>query len=135
MNYNEGYTVFLDCSDRDYFHFEIDIQGDKGRITIGNGIQRYYVKAESPYYENFNSLLEKPFPIYEKKPFFEILIESLVKYLKTGEIPESTGETALGSLKHIMAIYKSAVNNKKITYPIKITNHPFDKISEEVNCN
>lgn len=133
MNYQDGLCVFIDCSDRDYFHFEIDIQGDKGRITIGNGIQKYYIKAESPYYENFNSLIEKPFPEYNKVPFFEVLIDSIVKYLKTGEIPESTGDIALSSFKQVMAIYKSAVLNKRITYPVKISHHPFDKVFEDIN--
>ncbi len=128
MNYSDQINVFLDCSDRDYFHFEIDLQGDKGRITIGNGIHRYYIKAESSYYENFNSLKEKKFPEYKDTPFFSVLTESIVRYLKTGEIPESSGTHALNSFRQIMAIYKAGVTGKTIEYPAKMNSHPFDKI-------
>ncbi len=128
MNYPNEVTVFLDCSDRDYFHFEIDLQGDKGRITIGNGIHRYYIKAESSYYENFNSLKDKQFPDFDSKPFFSVLMESIVRYLKTGEIPESSGVHALNAFKQIMAIYKAGVLGEVLEYPIEIESHPFKKI-------
>ncbi len=126
LHYSEGFNVFIDCSDRDYFHFEIDIHGDKGRILIGNGIHHYFIKTESPYYEGFNSLTEKPFPFYDKTPFFEVLVDSLVKNLKTGEIPESCGDQALLTLKLVMAIYKSAIDNEKIAYPANIIGNPFE---------
>lgn len=131
MTYHDQFNVFIDSSDRDYFHFELDIHGDKGRIVIGNGVHRYYIKMESPYYEGFNSIIEKQFPQYDTTPFFEVLVDSLVRYLKTGEIPESSGAQALQSLHQVMAIYKSAVQNKKISYPVKLTEHPFNKISED----
>lgn len=131
LTYQDNIKVIVDSSDRDYFHFEIDIHGDKGRILIGNGIHHYFIKSESQYYENFNSLIEKQFPDYSNVPAFSNAIESIVKFLKTGEIPESTGLQALETLKVIMAIYKSGVNNKKIAYPIKITSNPLEKLFQE----
>ena len=128
LKYKEGCKVFLDCSDRDYFHFEIDIQGDKGRITIGNGIHRYYVKGSSANYENFNSLIEKPFPGYDDTPFFKTIANNIVKFLKTGEIPESSGELACSTLKQVMAIYKSACEGKALSYPVDVITHPFKEI-------
>jgi len=130
MNYSDDLHIFFDCSDRDYFHFELDLQGDKGRIIIGNGVHRYFIKTESPYYEGFNSLIEKSFPDYSLTPFFVNITESMVKFLKTGELPESTGEQALNTLKVIMAIYKSAATGKKLSYPVKISGHPFEKVFE-----
>jgi predicted dehydrogenase len=124
LRYKEGYNVFIDCSNRDYFHFEIDLQGDKGRITIGNAIHRYYVKGSSTHYENFNSLIEKPFPDYDKTPFFKTIVGNIVKYLKTGEIPESSGEQAYNTLMQVMSIYKSAAEKKVVRYPAEITEHP-----------
>lgn len=72
--------VRIECgTGRDYLVFSFELSFESGMIRIGNGIYEEYKSTESPYYENFNSLIKCDTPKFEKTGYFENMIKDAVK--------------------------------------------------------
>ena len=56
LHKNKINGIILTIKNTDYFHFEIQIIFEKGRISAGNGFYYIELSAKSNYYANFNSL-------------------------------------------------------------------------------
>lgn len=117
--YNFGKTtVFLEAGGlRNYFNFEVDIQGTSGRIIVGNETLKFYKSVPSKRYSEFYELEEFKFPKYNKINFF-IREMKEVRELLSGKKKEitSSGWDGYKALEMIIGFLKSSRNNNKRVY-------------------
>lgn len=92
---------------RGFFHFEIDVQLQFGRIQIGNGFRRVYATRESRLYSGFRDLVEFPFPDADCRPVYTIALDEVDAALRTGTPVSSNGEDALRVMELIDGAYRS----------------------------
>ncbi len=101
---------------RNYFNFELDIQGSKGRILIGNAGRELYITRKSDRFTGFQELKRAPFPEPRRleSPFTRGA-KDMVRSVRTGQQSVSSGRDGLKALEVILSIYKSAqLNGKRI---------------------
>ncbi len=86
-----------------YFGFELDLIGDKGRIIIGNGYNKVYLRAESKYYTGFYSLRRcKNLEHKKKTGYFSNMVERCVDLIVNPQTKNiSTLNEALETLSFI----------------------------------
>ncbi|MEW5694238.1 MAG: Gfo/Idh/MocA family oxidoreductase [Candidatus Hydrogenedentota bacterium] len=119
---------------RNYFHFEVDILGQDGRIHIGNGIYRYYKSDTSRMYEGFRDLvLQDKFiePLHYENTDVKQVLEIINAIENKGKVI-STGYDATKALELIFACYYSSLIGNKIVYlPLKnLKFNPLKKLFE-----
>ena len=113
LGFKNGAIGFIEGGGaRNYFNFELDIQGSEGRLLIGNSGQELYVTKKSPRFTGFQELEKIPFPKPKKyeSPFIGGARE-ILKTLRTGKAGTSTGVDGLHALEIITAVYESAQQN------------------------
>jgi len=101
---------------RNYFNFELDIQGEKGRILIGNGGRELYLTRKSGRFTGFHELKRMVFPKPKRlqNPFIGGA-RDMVRCIRTGQDSVSSGRDGLKALEVIFSIYKSSqLNGKRI---------------------
>lgn len=106
---------------RDYFAFDLQISGTKGKITIGNGYEKIYKTRKSQFYTGFKDLKEQSFPLSGGINCFKQLYKETQSLLqgKSASIT-SGGIDGYKSLEIIYAIYLSSFfNGKKVELPLK----------------
>lgn len=64
-----------------FFGFEVDIVGTEGRIYIGNGFAKIYLKKESKLYTGFYSLTKQKVKFPKKTRYFANMIQNAVDFL------------------------------------------------------
>lgn len=105
---------------RNYFNFELDLQGTDGRIIIGNGSRKLYVKKKSKRFSGFKELekIKLPEPDENISPFISG-VRDLINCVESGCESKSSGEDGKKALEMIMALYKSAKKGgKRISIPL-----------------
>lgn len=117
-----GINIFLEAGGgRKYFQFEIEIWGTEGKILIGNGYNRLFLKKKSILYSGFNDLIETKFPAIKHKNCFAGLYKSaslMIIGKDTAEV--STIDDGYKALEIIHAVYYSSyLGRKKIDLPLK----------------
>jgi len=107
-----GVNVFIEAGGlRNYFDFELDIQGTRGRVLIGNTVLKYFTTVRSRHYSGFYDLQEKPFPAYRKfNAFVQEVKEASDLVFGKRKIPESSGQDGALALKVIEGIFFSTRN-------------------------
>ncbi len=90
------------------FTFEIDLQFERGRIRIGNGLLEFYESRESPYYEGFRSLMRdasvKPI---RKTGYFSGMAQNCIDFLDGKSpllSPLPDGVRALKTIEKILSM-------------------------------
>lgn len=129
IKFVNGVIGFVEASsNREYFNFELDLQFQKGRIKIGNGILSFWKKKISSRYEGFYDLVKDDVKFNQGKNFFIEVVDDIVKAIETKNYDsKSTIIDGLNAYNTIMAIYHSGINkNKKIIFPFKPASHPFE---------
>ena len=82
-----------------FFGFEVDITGTEGRILIGNGIFKLFVKEESKLYSNFYSLEEdKSVKGPKHSGYFSNMYKNAVEFLDGKAELKSTLQTGMNTL-------------------------------------
>lgn len=88
-----------------FFGFEIDILGTLGRICIGNGFAKIYLRQESKLYSKFYSLVhQKNIRFAKKTLYFSNMVQNAVDFLDGKSELKSTlanGITTLSILEQI----------------------------------
>ena len=118
---NTGIDIFLESGGgRKYFQFELEIWGTEGKILIGNGCNRLFMKKKSRLYTGFNDLHEKKFPAIAQKNCFSELYKSAASMLKGKSVANiSSIDDGYKALEIIHAIYYSShLGRKKIELPV-----------------
>lgn len=108
MQSNEIMINFEAGRMRDHVVFELDFSFEKGRIIAGNGIYSEYESRESPFYENFRSLIKNDITI-NKTEYFKGMFEDAVLCFKGKErIPVSGISDGLNTINLIEEIIEKA---------------------------
>ncbi len=121
VGFLKGTKAFLEGGgSRNYFNFELDLQGTEGRIIIGNGIKELYVTNKSKRFSGFKELerLELTAPGNNASPFISG-VKDLIRCIETGCESNSSGEDGKKALEIIYAMYKSAKDEgKRVSIPL-----------------
>jgi len=131
MKTENNIDIFLEAGGgRDYFVFELEISGTKGKIVIGNGYQKLFFAEKSKYYTGFRDLSEKEFPAYSQGNCFTNLYKEAATILKGKSIViNSTGIDGYKALEAIHAVYLSSSKKRKtIKLPVTPSNISLKKI-------
>lgn len=116
-----GTKAFLEGGgSRNYFNFELDLQGTEGRIIIGNGTRELYVTKKSKRFSGFRELerIELPEPNNNANSFISG-VKDLIRCIETGCGSNSSGEDGKKALEMIFALYESARNEgKRVSMPL-----------------
>jgi predicted dehydrogenase len=116
--------VLQACDVRDFLIFEISCLGTKGRINLihsGFGLE-YYEVRDSELFSGYREIFRTtpPFPGDESPEFMASAVSHLVKCLKDGQPPASSGEDGRASLELICAARESAeADGRRIILPLK----------------
>jgi len=100
---------------RKYFKFDLDLQFERGRILIGNSGIYLFGSQKSRHYTGFFEL--EPIPYTEpknRKNAFVVAVDELLKSVRNGHAPISSGLEGRDTLELILAIYKSASKGGEI---------------------
>ena len=126
-----GVNIFIETGGmRDYFNFELDLQFEKGRIKVGNGIREFYTSETSTRYTGFRDLVKQEFPSFtrDSDPFSGAILE-VMEAVEKDSVPESSGVDGLKAMEIIFSIYYSAwLDGKKVTLPLMVSGHPLKKM-------
>jgi len=109
--FENGIMAFVEGGgQRKYFNFEVDIQGTKGRLIMGNSVNDLYMAHASPRFQGFQELRRRPSP-FEAIPARNLFVNAardLVESIEKDRAPISSGYDGLRALKIIEATYRSA---------------------------
>jgi len=114
-----GADIFLEAGGgRNYFLFELEISGTRGKIVIGNGYESLHLSRKSRFYSGFRDLAEVPFPSHRKNNCFLELYREAGK-AAAGRTPAvSTARDGCRAIEAIHAIYlSSSLGGKRISLP------------------
>jgi predicted dehydrogenase len=105
-----GAYAHVDAVGKDYFLFELDLLGARGRVRIGNnGVFELFESAESPHYDGFRELRRAPTPTAphgQTNPYV-LAVEELVRAIESGAPTSSTAEDARAALELALAVLES----------------------------
>lgn len=117
----KGVRAFIEGGGcRNYFNFELDLQGTEGRIIIGNGARKLYVTNKSTRFLGFKELekIKLPEPNENTNPYTDG-VKDLIRCVETGCESISSGEDGKKALEIILALYESAKNEgKRVFLPL-----------------
>ncbi len=82
-----------------FFAFEIDVLGTLGRICVGNGYAKYYLREESKLYSGFYSLTNQKIKLPKKTGYFSNMIQNAVDFLDGKSTLKSPLEDAIKDLR------------------------------------
>jgi predicted dehydrogenase len=90
---------------RDHLVFEIECSCERGRLRIGNGIFEIWESAESPYAENFRSLVKTP-ELFEGPTgyFANMLKDALACVRDPARQPRSTAADGLRVIEYLHSV-------------------------------
>ncbi|GJL79353.1 MAG: oxidoreductase [Nitrospinaceae bacterium] len=115
LRFKSGALGFIEGGGaRNYFNFELDIQGSKGRLLIGNDGRKLYLTKTSKRFTGFQELQPANFPEPKRlQSPFTGGAKDMVRCIRTGRDSVSSGRDGLKALEVILAIYQSAQSNGK----------------------
>jgi len=130
MRFDGGAYGFVEGGGRrNYFNFELDIQGSDGRIIVGNGILKFWRSGESSRYSGFRDLVPDKFPEVNRKSPYLSGVEELVAVMDGKKTCTSTGEDGMKALELIMAVYESArLGGIKTFLPVTLSHNPLEQM-------
>lgn len=134
LHFRSGAHAIIESGgDRNYFNFEIDIQGSKGRIIVGNGIMCMKMADVSPHHTGFMELAPYSFPMPDNNcnPHID-QIKELIECIEKDKESISSGYEGRKALELVMAVYESArLDGKKVELPLKIKYSPLERMFKE----
>ena len=130
MKTESGVNIFLESGgSRKYFLFELEIWGTEGKILIGNGYEKIFIKNKSRLYRGFNDLVETDFPVMKKNSCFTEIYREAELILRGKKNDTSSGaDDGYRALEIIHGIYLSAHKKREITLPLKVNEVDLKKI-------
>ncbi|MFC2076595.1 Gfo/Idh/MocA family protein [candidate division KSB1 bacterium] len=121
VTFADGVRVNVQGRHRDYFRFEIEIDGVRGQIKIGNGIFGLYGVGEAPYASGFKGLVPAPMPpVRDHGNVWVGAVNDLIDAIKNDKEPLSSGDDGLKALELALAFHvANGRKTKKISLPLK----------------
>jgi len=109
IGFESGATGFIEGGGRrEYFAFELEIQGSRGVLRVGNRQPELWLARPSGRLSGFAELERAEFPDYTPNNGFTAAFEGLIRQLESGEPSLSTGRDGRAALAVILALYQSA---------------------------
>jgi len=123
IGFSNGAYATVHAESREYFFFEFDITGTRGRIRIGNNdLLEYYMPEESRHYTGFRELAKKPFPAFEKSNAWVEALKDLVRSIDDNGATRNGPDDGLASLELALAIHASAKSGgARVALPLRDT--------------
>lgn len=89
---------------------EMDIMGSKGRAQIVDSSYQVHISTAvpSPRYSGYVELVPSSVDMGDRKDVMLHAVEDIVHCLKTGAVPQSTGEDGVAALRIALAAHESA---------------------------
>jgi predicted dehydrogenase len=115
IKFKNKINCFIEAGgERNYFNFELDIFGTKGRIKVGNGLLEVYKVIKSTRYEGFFDLKKVDNFLYDptRKGIIVLYEEMKNLILNKSSFNRSSGEDSLKSIDIIFKIYKNEMFKK-----------------------
>lgn len=104
-----GATGFLEGGGRrNYFSFELEIQGEEGILSIGNRPPELRLALPSPRLSGFRELQPAEFPAFTPNQGFVAAFQGLIDEIERGIPSLSGGKDGRDALELILAVYESA---------------------------
>ncbi|MBN1532200.1 MAG: Gfo/Idh/MocA family oxidoreductase [Spirochaetes bacterium] len=105
-----GINVFLEAGGgMRYFVFELEISGTEGKLVIGNGYERLFVRKRSRLYSGFHDLAERRFATGRRNNCFTELYREVKSLMyRRGTAITSSGIDGYRALEAVHAIYLSS---------------------------
>jgi predicted dehydrogenase len=100
-----------------YFGFLVELFGEKGKIEIGNGVNRLFTTSKSRFYTGFRDLEEISFPAVKGNCFANLYREAKKILRKPGK-PTSSGDDGYAALEIVHAAYLSAHSTLSVDLPL-----------------
>lgn len=92
-------------AERDHLVFEVELSFEHGRVRVGNGVLEYEVSGESPFYENYRSLLPDEGPQIGRTGYFSNMLEDAVRCVREPEyMPVSGAPDGLEVMRFIRSL-------------------------------
>lgn len=114
LGFESGALGFIEGGGRrEYFAFELEVQGSAGVLRIGNRAPELWLARPSGRLSGFSELERAEFPAYTPNNGFTAAFEGLVREIETGERSLSTGADGRAALAIILAVYESAARGGK----------------------
>ncbi len=109
VGFRSGALGFIEGGGRrKYFAFDLEIQGERGILRIGNSPPSLRLTAPSERWSGFSELTEADFPTYEPNNGFVAAYSALIDEITTGTPSGSSGRDGRAALEIILAVYKSS---------------------------
>lgn len=106
LRLENGAVAFVECGGRRrYFNFEIDIQGTKGRLVIGNAVQNLFTVAPSTRYEGFAEFEQRGFPRLVPDEYFPYIVDEIIEAHEAGRASISSGHDGRSALANVLSVY------------------------------
>jgi predicted dehydrogenase len=122
FSFDHGVKAFMvGGNSRDYFHFELDIQTERGRILIGNNGQQLFTADTSKQFSGFRELQPAPWPAPDAStnPFVGG-VQDLIDQIETDAPSLSSGVDGYKAMEMIFAIYRSASRDgAAVSFPLR----------------
>jgi predicted dehydrogenase len=106
---------------KNYFIFEMDIIGSRGRIRIGNFLKELWLSEQSDHYSGFRELRRAAFsvPPRSRNAWFAA-VEDIISQLKGGPCAGASGEDACRSMEIAFGmLISSRYGGARVAYPLQ----------------
>jgi predicted dehydrogenase len=109
VGFRNGARGFIEGGGRrKYFAFDMEIQGERGILKIGNSPPSLMLTAPSERWSGFSELRETDFPAYKPNNGFVAAFEALLAEITIGTPSGSSGHDGRAALELILAVYESS---------------------------
>ncbi|MCK5707751.1 MAG: Gfo/Idh/MocA family oxidoreductase [Candidatus Aureabacteria bacterium] len=122
LMFPNGVDAFINGSKKDYFIFEIEIIGSKGRIRIGNFVKELWQSSVAKHYTDFSELERKKFPVCidAENAWFKA-VQNIILKLKGRAGLGTTGRDACKAMEVGFGMLISSYHSgSRITFPIQV---------------
>lgn len=114
LSFKNGALGFIEGGGRrEYFALELELQGSKGILRVGNRPPTLQLARPSSRLSGFRELEETTFPAFTPNNGFVAAFEALIEQLETGKPSLSSGRDGKAALEIILAVYESAAKGGK----------------------
>ncbi len=111
LKFNDSSVYLIGVDERQYTLFEMDILGKKGRIKLKRNKSEWYQRVIDPIFTGYHMLkLQKTASPLETVPPMSFALKNIIQAIKTGQTLNSTGQSALATLRTCQYLAVEGVN-------------------------
>ena len=123
VRFKNGTHGFIKATGKswEYHMFEIDLQGDQGRIRLYNDGHKaeLYKFKKSKHFSGYKELSRSKFPLIDNKERIVNAVKDIIRAIETGREPACSGADGRAALEFAFGFHLSErAGNKKIKFPI-----------------